>query len=223
MSSDYLTEDNQVNRKILGAYNPACLLSLAGVFAAVGTMIFSVQGTVELALVCLILAGLADLFDGVVARRLRLGEYENEFGVQLDTTVDAVAFIAAPVVIALSLGSTSWPVVLGVAWFVLAGVLRLSHFSTLSALGVDQSTHHRGLPVTYIALILPLLFLARDGMAAADFHLLLGLTLAVVGLLFVINVPVPKPRGMFYVILPLLAAGLIAHWVERYLQFSASL
>ena len=83
--------------------------------------------------------------------------------------------------------------------------------------------NHRGLPVTYIALILPLLFLARDGMAAADFHLLLGLALAVVGLLFVINVPVPKPRGMFYVILPLLAAGLIAHWVERYLQFSISL
>ena len=49
------------------------------------------------------------------------------------------------------------------------------------------------------------------------------LALAVVGLLFVINVPVPKPRGMFYVILPLLAAGLIAHWVERYLQFSVSL
>lgn len=205
-------------KQILGVYNPACLLSLAGVCVAVVAMILAVQGAVELALVGLILAGLADLFDGVVARRLRLDDYEKEFGVQLDTTVDVVSFISTPAVIALSTGWLSWFAVLGIVWFVIAGVVRLSHFNTLSIRGADRSTHHQGLPVTYTALIFPLLFLLRDLITAENFALLLGSAFAVIGLLFVINVPVRKPRGLFYIILPSLAAALIVYWIVFYLK-----
>ena len=109
------------------------------------------------------------------------------------------------------------------ALLVVAGIVRLAHFNTLSIRGADQSTHHRGLPVTYTALILPLLFLLRDPVSAEDFPMLLGLSFAVIGLLFVIDVPVRKPRGVFYIILPLLAAGLIVYWAGRYLQSSGTL
>lgn len=209
----------QGDRWILGAYNPACLLSLAGVMAAIGAIIFSTRGIIPLALPSLVLAGLADLFDGVVARRLRLGEYEKAFGVQLDTVVDAVAFVAAPVVIGLNAGPASWPLLLGVAWFGIAGVVRLAHFNTLSMQGADQSTHHRGLPVTYTALIFPLVFLLTDVLRPEAFQLLLGSAFGLMGVLFVIDVPVRKPHGVFYVILPLLAVGLIVYWVGRYVRF----
>ena len=211
---------DHVNKKILGVYDPACLLSLSGVFAAVVAMILALQGIIALALVGLILAGLADLFDGVLARRLQRSEYGKEFGIQLDTSVDGVAFIATPVVIALSIGSVSWLAVTGVVCFVIAGVVRLAHFNTLSIRGADQSTHHRGLPVTYTALIFPLLFLLRDSVTAENFSLLLGFSFVVIALLFVINVPVRKPRGVFYIILPTLAVGLIYYWVGHYLQSS---
>lgn len=207
-----------MNKQVLGVYNPACLLSLFGVFAAVVAMMFALQGAIELALVGLMLAGLADLFDGVLARRLQRNDFEKEFGVQLDTSVDGVAFIATPVVIALSTDSVSWLAVLGAVCFVIAGVIRLAHFNTLTIRGADQSTHHRGLPVTYIALILPLLFLLRDSIPAENFSLGLGLSFIVIGLFFVINVPVRKPRGAFYIILPLLAVGLIVHWVGRFMS-----
>lgn len=210
--------DEQPDRRFIGAYNPACLISLAGVLAAVGAMIFAVHGITSLALVGLILAGLADLFDGVVARRLELSAYEREFGVQLDTVIDAVAFVATPVVIGLTADPVSWPLVLAVAWFVMAGVVRLAHFNTLAVRGVDQSGHHRGLPVTYTALILPLLFLLRDALVAEDFQLLLSLSFGLTGLLFIIDVPVRKPHGVFYVVLPLLAAGLMLYWAARYLH-----
>ena len=202
-----------MKQRILGAYNPACQLSLAGVVAAVSAMIFAVRGIIDLALVSLMLAGLADMFDGVVARRLRLTNYEKEFGIQLDTTADAVAFVAAPAVIALNTGPASWPVMTGAAIFVIAGVLRLAHFNTLSARGVDQTTHHRGLPVTYVALVFPFLFLLRDSMAVDVFQLLLALTLVVIGILFVTNLPVRRPNRVCYLILPLLAACLIFYWV----------
>ncbi len=211
------------DKLVLGAYDPACLLSLSGVVAATLAMVFAAAGAIELALVGLILAGLADLFDGMVARRLKRGTYAREFGVQLDTTVDAVAFVAAPVVIALNSAPATWPVIAGVVPFVVAGVVRLAHFNTLTLSGADQSSHHRGLPVTYTALVFPLLFVVRDAISADDFQRLLGLCFAVIGVLFVINVPVRKPRGGFYVILPALTAGLIVYWVGRYLQSSGGI
>ena len=120
--------NNPAHNRILGAYNRACLLSLAGVMAAVAAMILSIWGRVELALVGLMLAGLADLFDGVLARRLKLSAYEKEFGAQLDTVVDTVAFVCTPVVIALNAGMTALPMLAGLALFVMAGVVRPGAF-----------------------------------------------------------------------------------------------
>jgi len=204
---------------MLGVYDPACLVSLSGLAAAVAAMILAVRGTFELAMVGLIIAGIADLFDGVVARRLKRGRFEKEFGVQLDTTVDVFAFVATPVVIVLNSVAVSWAGALGAAWFVTAGVVRLAHFNTLTVRETEPVTHHQGLPVTYTALIFPLLFLVRGTMTEEHFQLLLVAALVAVGFLFVINVPVPKPRGMFYVILPLLAVCLTVYWVGRYLNW----
>ncbi|MGV8991515.1 MAG: CDP-alcohol phosphatidyltransferase family protein [Thiobacillus sp.] len=214
--------NNHADRPFLGAYNSACLLSLAGVTAAVVAMALATSRIIELALVGLILAGLADLFDGVVARRLKRSDYEKEFGVQLDTVVDAVAFVATPVIIALNAAPASLPMLTGMTVFVVAGVVRLAHFNTLSVRCATQSTHHRGLPVTYTALILPLLFLLREQLSSAVFDLLLSLAFALIGVLFVVNFPIRKPRGMFYVIVPVLAAGLIAVWVLRFLRSAGS-
>ena len=66
---------------ILGVYNAACLLSLCGAGAAIAAIVLASSGKIELALIGLMLAGLADLFDGVVARRLALNNYEKEYGV----------------------------------------------------------------------------------------------------------------------------------------------
>jgi CDP-diacylglycerol---serine O-phosphatidyltransferase len=208
------------HNRILGAYNRACLLTLAGVTAAVAAMILSFRGAIELALVGLILAGLADLFDGVLARRLLRSNFEKEFGAQLDSVVDAVAFVATPVVIGLNAGISALPLLVGMALFVMAGVIRLAHFNTLSVVGADQSTHHRGLPVTYTALVLPLLFVLQSSLSKEVFLLILGLSFPLMGMLFVVNVPIRKPRGVFYVILPLLAVGLIAYWIQRFPQLS---
>lgn len=200
---------------ILGAYNRACLITLTGFLAAVAAIVLATAGRVEFALVGLMLAGLADLFDGMVARRLTRTPYEREFGVQLDTVVDVVSFVVAPLVIALAAGLRAPPALAVLAAFALAGAVRQAHFNTLSAQGADQSSHHRGLPVTYTALILPLLFLVRGAVPAPTFHIVLGIALALVAVAFVADVPVRKPRGAFYAFFPVLGVVLIAYWAWR--------
>jgi CDP-diacylglycerol--serine O-phosphatidyltransferase len=101
------------------------------------------------------------------------------------------------------------------ALFTVAGAVRLAHFNTLSAQGADQSTHHRGLPVTYTALIFPVLFLLRGLVPESGFRPLLGVAFLLVAIAFVMDVPVRKPRGAFYVLFPLLGAVLVAYWAWR--------
>ena len=205
---------------ILGAYNLACLLSLSGLVAAIAAIVLSSTGEIELALVCLMLAGLADLFDGFVARRLKRSDYEKEFGVQLDTVVDVVAFVVTPFVIAFNAGLRSLPALVLMAAFAVGGAVRLAHFNTLSAQGADQSTHHRGLPVTYTALIFPVLFIVRDLVPMVTFRILLGAAFPLIGVLFVVDRPIRKPRGVFYALFPVLGVLLIAYWTWRFLVAS---
>lgn len=200
---------------ILGAYNRACLLTLSGGLAALTACILSASGEVELALVALMLAGLADLFDGVVARRIERTPYEQEFGVQLDTVVDVAAFVVTPFVIALNLGFRTLPTLTAMLVFVLAGLVRLAHFNTASVEGTAVPTHHRGVPVTYTALVFPLLFVATDVVTASVFGWLLGATFGAFAVLFVLDVPVRKPQGVFYALFPLIGVVLIGYWVWR--------
>ncbi|WP_257720603.1 CDP-alcohol phosphatidyltransferase family protein [Thioalkalivibrio nitratireducens] len=68
---DIPTARTRTTTWILGVYDPACLVTLAGVLMAGAAIALAAVGRIELALVGLMLAGLADLFDGAVARRLR--------------------------------------------------------------------------------------------------------------------------------------------------------
>ena len=208
---------------ILGAYNLACLVTLLGLVAAVAASVLAFQGEIELALVGLIVAGLADLFDGPIARKLKRSDYEREFGVQLDTVVDVVAFVVTPFVIILSSGLRSPSALVIMVLFLLSGTIRLAHFNTMKAQGAELSSHHRGLPVTYTALAFPLLYIAKDFWPEFSFRVLLQVALAAFAVLFVIDVPIRKPRGIFYVLLPLLAVVMVIYWTWRFVISTQSI
>lgn len=201
---------------ILGAYDLACLITLFGLVAAIGACVLSVEGLIELALVSWIMAGLADLFDGPLARRQQRSAYQKEFGVQLDTVVDVVAFVVTPLVIALGFGLRSPTALLLMLIFVVCGAVRLAHFNTMSAQGKDLATHHRGLPVTYTALVFPILFIAKDFWPWSAFQVLLEAAFGLLAVLFVIDVPIRKPRGVFYLVFPMLALVLSVYWTWRF-------
>ncbi len=200
---------------MLGAYNLACLVTLLGLAAAIAACFLSFEAKIELALVGLMVAGIADLFDGPIARRLKRTDYEREYGVQLDTVVDMVSFVVTPIIIAVGAGLRS-PVAFSImSVFVLSGAVRLAHFNTMKAQGADLSSSHRGLPVTYTALAFPFLYIAKDYSASSGFHALLQASFVAFAVLFIVDVPIRKPRGVFYVLFPLLAVVLISYWIWR--------
>jgi CDP-diacylglycerol--serine O-phosphatidyltransferase len=165
----------------------------------------------------LVVAGLADLFDGPVARATSRTAAQRAFGVQVDSLADVFSFVAFPVVLVAALVGRWW-VVPVVALYTVTGLARLTHFTVAAAgagagagadAGDDTSRRHfRGLPVTYAALVLPLTALLRPHLGAG-FAPLITLVTAALAVLFVLDVPVPKPRGVAYVALGLLAVAIM--------------
>ncbi len=122
--------------------------------------------------VLLLMAALADLLDGAVARIIHA---ESEFGAIFDSLADAISFGVAPAVLFLKHLSLeqetglSFFAVIGAMLYALCGVLRLVRFNVkaMEAKGhaekqMEQKRHFTGLPITAaaIAALSPPLFLA---------------------------------------------------------------
>ena len=196
-------------------FNKSCLITYLGVmfgvlamYFAFTKMAFSDIEYVRFSLACLVVAGVCDMFDGKFARACKRTEEEKEFGIQLDSLADTFCFLAVPVVFMMSLGMLAWWDVLAYVLLVLCGVSRLGYFNIKADLDKAVKTY-KGLPVTSTAIIYPLLGLLHTVVSPCIFNLIYLGTTFLVAFLMVVNIKIPKLTGVWYKIIPVLAAILV--------------
>jgi len=171
-------------------------------------MLFAISGEPWMSLIALMLAGIADMLDGVVARRLDLGAEDQRFGAQLDSVIDALSFGAAPAVF-YYLAFPQLPLALTLCFVHLFSVVwRLSRFAVVGATESQEGQRtYQGLPCTYVALTLP----GSAAVALCD-PMLAPWALGSVGLLTALfmlsRVSVPRPGRLGMILLILLAITL---------------
>ena len=118
-----------MERKRIGYYDYTVVLTYCGMLLAFTGVLMSINGKYWNAVLCLMLAGVCDMFDGKVARLCKRDEEEKKFGVEIDSLADMVAFVTFPVVIGYSMGLNSWYNILSYILLVLAGITRLGFFN----------------------------------------------------------------------------------------------
>ncbi len=188
---------------MIGEYNKSVILTYIGVIFALGGMYFALNQVAYLAFLCLIAAGVCDLFDGAIARRVSRTERAKKFGVQLDSLADTVSFLALPTVIGFFiLREVGFLCIL----YVLAGVIRLAWFNISENEG-ENVQHFQGLPVTYSALILPVYYLLTLCFPGVFTSVGFAVLYVIMAVAFVLNVKIKKPRGIMYVFFALLAVA----------------
>lgn len=184
--------------KLIGFYDYTVILTYMSLVSSVVGMTRAIHGDYKAAICCLALSGICDAFDGRVARtKKNRTDDEKAFGIQLDSLCDVVCFGVFPALICYLLGVRG---VLGmtlVVFYCLCAVVRLAFFNVLEEKrqrkegGANKT--YRGLPVTSIAFILPLTFWLQFVISEFAFYVLLHLVLLVVGFLFILDFPMPKP------------------------------
>ena len=185
---------------MIGYYNYTVILTYLSLASAVSGMLFTVNGHFRIALVCLAFSGLCDMFDGKVARAKKdRTEEEKRFGIQIDSLCDLVSFGIFPALWSYCMGMKS---ALGIGILILyttGGVIRLGYFNVMEEKRQQKTkearTSYSGLPITSIAIILPLAAMAGL-LWKRQACLLLHITMLAVGILFVTRIRVPKPKNV---------------------------
>ena len=184
--------------RFIGFYDYTVVLTYLSLISSVLGMTRAIHGDYKLAIFCLAFSGICDAFDGRVARTKKNRTVdEKNFGIQLDSLCDVICFGIFPAMICYLLGVRGTLGVALVMFYAICAVARLAFFNVLEAKrqsaedGANKT--YRGLPVTSIAFILPLTFWLQFLLPEFVFHVLLHAVLLVVGFLFVLDFPMPKP------------------------------
>lgn len=199
----------------IGKYNRSLIVTYLGVAFSVVGMYFAFRLEAKYAMMCLLLAGVCDLFDGKIARMCKRTKDEISFGIQLDSLADTFDFVAFPIVFGYSLGLNEWYHTLGYILLAMAGIQRLAHFNVLVGNKEDDKPvkFYSGLPVTSTAITFPLIFLLSKCLGNDVYHIIYIILIYLTAFLFVFNIKVPKFRGIAYPILAIIAIAAIIAFI----------
>ena len=181
----------------IGYYNYTVVLTYLGLSSAVVGMVEAMKHDYKTALICRLICGVCDMFDGMIARTSKKrSEDAKSFGVQIDSLCDVICFGVFPVVIGYSLCPMNWFTVLCSVFFVLAAVIRLAFFNVQEINRVENNEGKReyylGLPVTASALIMPAVALVTS-LNAVNWAYLYPVCLALTGIANITRFKVKKP------------------------------
>ncbi|TYS44351.1 CDP-diacylglycerol--serine O-phosphatidyltransferase [Bacillus infantis] len=143
--------DSTVKKLKTQTANALTLLNLSlGGFA----IIYSLNGSLNLSLLLIFIAALADRFDGMLARKLNI---ESELGKQLDSMSDIISFGVAPALLIYQsiLFDFGAPGSFFTVFYIACGAFRLARFN------ISENTgYFTGLPITAAGCLATLSFLA---------------------------------------------------------------
>ena len=147
---------------LIGFYNYTVILTYLGAAAAVCGIFFSASGYPFWGVICLLFAGLTDMFDGKVASTMKRNEAEKAFGIQIDSLCDLISFGALPLAIGYGIGLSGGFFYASCVLYLLCAIIRLAYFNVDEAQRQKTEAGRRktyyGLPVTSAAIIFPAVF-----------------------------------------------------------------
>lgn len=199
---------------MIGFYDYTVVLTYISLICSVFGMTQAIDGRFRVAIVCLALSGLLDMFDGKVARTKKdRTDDQKLFGVQIDSLCDVVCFGIFPAMICYILGVRG---ILGgiiIAYYGVCSVIRLAFFNVLETNRQREedgaNKYYHGLPITTMAIVLPLAFLLNFCISQFAFKCVLMVVLAVVGTLFIVDFKLKKPSNKMLAVLVFIVAAAV--------------
>ena len=207
-------------KKILGQYHYGVILTYLSVIAAVVGICFSVVHHTWVGVICLLVSGVCDAFDGTVAKTRKNRTIEERmFGEQIDSLSDLIAFGVAPAILGFGMGMDRLYYVPVFAFFVLCAIIRLAHFNVSEELrrneelagGGAPRKSYEGLPVTSAAVAYPIFWMVASFFWHSEKYffisgIIMAAGLVLMAVLFVLRFRIVKlrTRGI------LIAIGIVA-------------
>ena len=187
----------QEKKTLLGYYDYTVILTYSGMLSAFIGILSSINEHFKAAVICLMLSGLCDMFDGAVASTKVRTKSQKRFGIQIDSLSDLISFGVLPAVfLYMSSGKSALSGVIS-SVYVLCSLIRLSYFNVLEEDRQDNTDEKRsdylGVPVTTVALLLPMIYLSYFCGIIKN-QIWFSVMLIILGVFFILSVNVKKPN-----------------------------
>jgi len=182
---------------MIGFYDYTTILTYLNLVSGVTGIFMAMKGNPLLAIVCLLVSGLCDMFDGKVARsKKNRSKNEKDYGIQLDSLCDIVSFGVLPITIGYAIGLKKEIYIRVFALYLLGALIRLAYFNMLENVRqitiIPKEKSYIGLPVTSAALIFPFTYIFKNITGSYFIYIYLTVML-VVAILFVCKIKIKKP------------------------------
>ena len=181
----------------IGVYDYTVILTYMSLLSAIYGILQATAHNFTCSVFCLFLCGFFDAFDGAVARtKKNRTEDEKNFGIQLDSLCDVIAFGVLPAMIFYYMGVNGIAGILLIFFYCNCALIRLAFFNVLEIKRqkeeVGITKYYRGLPVTSSAIIVPIVYGIMLFTPEKVDLFLLHIMPAIIGFLFVYDFKVKK-------------------------------
>lgn len=185
---------------MLGYYNYTVILTYIGMLVSFGGIHFALTGQFKSALLCLMISGFCDMFDGKVASTKKDRTLsEKRFGIQIDSLSDLICFGVLPALIVSQAVPDKLFARCVSGAYLLCALIRLAFFNVDEEERQQTTQEPRsvylGLPVTTSALLLPALFSAAR-LLDQPLTFAAPVLLAGIGIAFLIPFRLKKPGNL---------------------------
>ena len=190
---------------MLGYYDYTVVLTYVSLVISIVGITNAIQGNFRIAILCLAVSGLCDMFDGKIARtKKNRTEDEKRFGIQIDSLCDVICFGVFPIVICYCIGLNTPIGIAVISMYGVASVIRLGYFNVSEEKRQNETSevreYYQGLPITSMAIILPFWWLIR-GYLGQHYIFILHILVVIVGTLFISDIRVKKPQNPAVIIM----------------------
>lgn len=203
---------------MIGFYNYTVVITYLSVMSACTSICFAFGGNIKWAILMLVISGLCDMLDGPIARTKKdRTDTERKFGIQIDSLSDVISFGVAPACIIyniaryLSDGESRWlviPAAVSGAALLICAVIRLAFFNVSeeerqAVEGKKLRDSYRGLPVTNVALIFPIVSLTSYFIGGNAFVIVMIVFTALTAFFYVLDFRMVKLHGKKLIVIGL--------------------
>lgn len=188
---------------LIGYYNKSIILTFLSLFITLIGIKYAIDNEINYSLICLLISGVCDGFDGYVASKVKRTKNEKKYGIELDSLADVICFGLFPIIISASLKYTSYINFIIYFIYCFCAITRLAYFN----IDTEQKDCFKGIPITTSSFIFPIiLFFTKNEIVVMSLFILIGLS-------FIINLKIKKfnikERIIYFIVILLIIALMI--------------
>lgn len=206
---------------MIGIYDYTVILTYLSFLSGLTGIYFSLNGNTLIGIICIMVSGLFDMFDGKVARtKKNRTETSKKFGIQIDSLSDLVAFGLLPSAIGISLGLDKTVLCFTLYLIPLCALIRLAYFNVDEEVRSSKTNEARheylGLPVTTSAIVVPIIYLLKN-IVKNNFVYVYGVVLLMLSILFITKFKMFKLKNRGMIIMTILGIIILTMLLIWYL------